>query len=463
MGKNKHSGGGKGMSRMIKPISGMFKSKKHNVLSDMRGDSDEDTDEHPEMNGIPRVLPIIPVSEYQMPSDFMPYRDAKDYWVTQSRPIPLITQGKCYEYVYVDRVSEDGKTAWATMRPNYAGKYHYVKTIERRGIHMTLFWFDVEDNGIKYTNLVEAPSNPYYTDRYGIKALWVRVVPCDSIEPGEIPSLQRLAYNKVSDADKQLLHDTIDFPVPPRKGGNKHSGGGNCQGRECVREEDDAVQEPELKRELPIIRVPEYEIDRGFKQYRTPDVFKYFDRSDSNYHNPYPTRDILDPGKCYEYVYVDRFGPGRRFYATMRPNYAGKYVTTTEYYGQNSEMGSAESKFIVQENGLDYENYVISASRMYAFGEPGTIDSMTGLPSWARRPTFFREVPCKPVEIPSLQSLAYRGIKSKKVRKQLHDTTDILPPPTAGGNSVKRNKRSVRKTKRKSRKNTRRKSIKNKL
>jgi hypothetical protein len=126
-------------------------------------------------------------------------------------------------------------------------------------------------------------------------------------------------------------------------------------------------------------------------------------------------------------------------------------------------MGSAESKFIVQENGLDYENYVISGSRMYAFGEPGTIDSMTGLPNWARRPTFFREVPCKPVEIPSLQSLAYRGIKSKKVRKQLHDTTDILPPPTAGGNSVKRNKRSVRKTKRKSRKNTRRKSIKNKL
>jgi hypothetical protein len=225
MGKNKHYGGGKGMSKMPNPIKGIRNAARRmfdnqEALSDMRGDSDEDTDEHPEMNGIPRVLPIIPVSEYQMPSDFMPYRDAKDYWVTQARLIPLITQGKCYEYVYVDRVSEDGKTAWATMRPNYAGKFHYGKTQERRGIYMTVFWFDVEDNGIEYTNIVEAPSNPYYTDRYGIKALWVRVVPCDSIEPGEIPSLQRLAYNRVSDADKQLLHNTIDFPVPPRKGGN---------------------------------------------------------------------------------------------------------------------------------------------------------------------------------------------------------------------------------------------------
>ena len=148
----------------------------------------------------------------------------------------------------------------------------------------------------------------------------------------------------------------------------------------------------------------------------------------------------------------------------MRPNYAGRYVTTTEHYGQGSELGTAESKFIVQENGLDYENYVISASRMYAFGEPGTIDSITGLPNWARRPTFFREVPCKPVEIPSLQSLAYRGIKSKKVRKQLEDTTDmLLPPPTAGGYAVKRNKKSGRKTRRKSRRNTRRKSRRNKL
>jgi hypothetical protein len=221
------------------------------------------------------------------------------------------------------------------------------------------------------------------------------------------------------------------------------------------------VQEPELQRELPIIRVPEYEIDRGFKQYRTPDVFKYFDRHVKRYPYPYPTRDILDPGKCYEYVYVDRFGPGGRFYATMRPNYAGKYVTTTEYYGRNSEMGSAESKFIVQENGLDYENYVISASRMYAFGEPGTIDSITGLPNWARRPTFFREVPCKPVEIPSLQRLAYNKL-SPEVKRDLHNTLDF-PVPKKGGNSVKRNKRSGRKTIRKSRKNTRKKSRRNKL
>ena len=214
MGKNKNSGGGPGPSKLLRRLFKTPEDPYH-----QRGDSDEDRDEHPEMNGRPRVLPIIPVSEYQIPSDFMPYRDAKDYWVTYERQNPLIKQGKCYEYVYVDRVSEDGKTAWATMRPNYAGKFHYVKTQERRGIYMTLFWFDVEDNGIEYTNIVEAPSKPYYTDRYGIKAMWVREVLCDSIEPGEIPSLQRLAYNKVSDADKQLLHDTLDFPVP-KKGGN---------------------------------------------------------------------------------------------------------------------------------------------------------------------------------------------------------------------------------------------------
>ena len=244
-------------------------------------------------------------------------------------------------------------------------------------------------------------------------------------------------------------------------GKNKHSGGGNCQGRVCVREEDDAVQEPELKRELPIIRVPEYEIDRGFKQYRTPDVYKLFDKT-LNYPYPYPTRDILDPGKCYEYVYVDRFGTGGRFYATMRPNYAGRYVTTTEHYGQGSDLGTAESKFIVQQDGLDYENYVITPSRKYAFGDRDTIDGITGLPNWARRPTFFREVPCKAAEIPSLQSLAYRGITSKKVRNAVHSTTDIPKPPT-GGNVVRHNKMSGRKTRRKSRRSMRKKSRRNKL
>jgi hypothetical protein len=39
----------------------------------------------------------------------------------------------------------------------------------------------------------------------------------------------------------------------------------------------------------------------------------------------------------------------------------------------------------------------------------------------------------------------------------------LLPPPTAGGYAVKRNKRSGRKTRRKSRRNTRRKSRRNKL
>jgi hypothetical protein len=218
-GKKKHSGGGPVMSRMIKPIKEIFNRETRQNPSDQQGDSDEDLDEHPEMNGRPRVLPIIPVSEYQIPSDFMPYRGAIDDYVTERNLNPLIRQGKCYEYVYVDRVSQDGKTAWATMRPNYAGKFHYVKTQERRGIYMTLFWFDVEDNGIGYTNIVEAPSNPYYTDRYGIKAMWVREVLCDSIEPGEIPSLQRLAYNKVSKEDKELLHDTLNLQVP-EKGGN---------------------------------------------------------------------------------------------------------------------------------------------------------------------------------------------------------------------------------------------------
>jgi hypothetical protein len=227
MGKNKHSGGGKGMSKMPNPIKGirniarkMFNREEDEDLYDMRGDSDEDNDEHPEMNGIPRKLPIIPVSEYQIPSDFRPYRDVKDYWVNYEMQNPLIKQGKCYEYVYVDRVSEDEKTAWATMRPNYAGKFHYVKTIERRGIYMTLFWFDVEENGIEYTNLVEAPDNPYYTRRYGIKAMWVREVLCDSIEPGKIPSLQRLAYNKVRKEVKDHLHDILDFQVPKKGGGN---------------------------------------------------------------------------------------------------------------------------------------------------------------------------------------------------------------------------------------------------
>jgi hypothetical protein len=78
---------------------------------------------------------------------------------------------------------------------------------------MTLLRFNVVENGIEYTNLVEAPANSFRPD---VKDAWFREVPC---KPIEIPSLQRVAYNKVSDADKKLLHDTIDFPVP-RKGGN---------------------------------------------------------------------------------------------------------------------------------------------------------------------------------------------------------------------------------------------------
>jgi hypothetical protein len=74
-------------------------------------------------------------------------------------------------------------------------------------------------------------------------------------------------------------------------------------------------------------------------------------------------------------------------------------------------------------------------------------------------------VPCKPVEIPSLQRLAYNKL-SPEVKRDLHNTIDF-PVPEKGGNSVKRNKRSARKTirksRRKSRKNTRKKSRRNKL
>jgi hypothetical protein len=220
MGKNKHSGGGPGMSKMPNPIKGIRNIARR--MSDrqepedpyhQRGDSDEERDDDEEMRGIPRVLPIIPVSEYQIPSDFKRYRGAIDhYW--SGRKL-LIDRGKCYEYVYVDRMSQDENTAWATMRPNYVGEYDPStgETYIRLGHVMTLLRFNVVENGIEYTNLVEAPANSFRRD---VKDAWFREVPC---KPIEIPSLQRVAYNKVSDADKQLLHDTLNFPVP-RRGGN---------------------------------------------------------------------------------------------------------------------------------------------------------------------------------------------------------------------------------------------------
>jgi hypothetical protein len=121
-------------------------------------------------------------------------------------------------------MSQDENTAWATMQPNYVGEYDPStgQTYIRLGHVMTLLRFNVVENGIEYTNLVEAPANSFRRD---VKDAWFREVPC---KPIEIPSLQRVAYNKVSDADKQLLHDTLNFPVP-RKGGyavkrNKKSG-----------------------------------------------------------------------------------------------------------------------------------------------------------------------------------------------------------------------------------------------
>jgi hypothetical protein len=70
-------------------------------------------------------------------------------------------------------------------------------------------------------------------------------------------------------------------------------------------------------------------------------------------------------------------------------------------------------------------------------------------------------VPCKPIEIPSLQLIAYNKV-SDPDKKLLGDTLNF-PVPRRGGNAVKRNKKSGRKTRRKSRRNARRKSRRNKL
>ena len=217
-------------------------------------------------------------------------------------------------------------------------------------------------------------------------------------------------------------------------GTNKHSGGGNCQGRECIRE-DDAVQEQELKRELPIIRVAKYKIDSDFKYYSLPNHEDHrYGATITRY-----SSDILESGKCYEYVYVDSMSADKKHaWATMKSNYAGKYQEPVHIVIWN--YADATIRFNMEENGVEYINVV----------KPHTA-----------RPTFFREVPCKLIEIPSLKSLAYHSLRPQ-VREHLHNIFD-LQPPTAGGNAVKRNKRSGRKTRRKSRRNTRRKSRRNKI
>ena len=212
MRKNKHSGGGLGSSKMLG-------SQEPEDPYDQRGDSDEESEEDEEMRGIPRVLPMVIVDEYQIPRDFKRYRGAIDHYWTGRNSNVLIDRNKCYEYVYVDRMSQDGNTAWATMRPNYAGEYDPStgKVYHRLGHVMTLLRFNVEENGIEYTNLVEAPSNSFKRD---IKNVWVRLAPC------RIPSLQYLAYRQLSEEDKQLLNTLELFPVPTfpaeehKKGGN---------------------------------------------------------------------------------------------------------------------------------------------------------------------------------------------------------------------------------------------------
>ena len=230
MGKHKHSGGGKGMSKMLKPITGLFNRKENDDdVYDQHGDSDDDAgEEYEEDEGEPRVLPIVIVSEYQIPPDFKPYR--------YQTPHSQFKLGKCYEYVYVDKVSQDGKTAWATMRPNFAGTYLYESSprtsyirnyppkytpnnVTPQTVEIETIRFKVEENGIKYTNFVESPSTSFEL-RY--KAIWFREVPCHR----GIPSLQYLAYNQVRPEVKRALHNTIDFPVPdylaeePKRGGN---------------------------------------------------------------------------------------------------------------------------------------------------------------------------------------------------------------------------------------------------
>ncbi len=232
MGKHKHSGGGKGMSKMLKPIKGLFKRKENDDdVYDQHGDSDDDEEykEYEEEDEeIPRVLPIVIVSKYQIHRDFKPYK--------AQTPHSHFKLGKCYEYVYVDSVSPDGKTAWATMRPNFAGTYLYESSprttyirnyppkytpnnVRPENVEIETIRFKVEENGIKYTNFVESPSTLFEL-RY--KAIWFREVPCHR----GIPSLQYLAYNQVRPEVKRALHNTIDFPVPdylaeePKRGGN---------------------------------------------------------------------------------------------------------------------------------------------------------------------------------------------------------------------------------------------------
>lgn len=224
MGKNKHSGGGLGPSKMLKGMRNISRrvfgrqgdsDSDEDLYDPHRGDSDEESEGDEEMRGTPRKLPIIRVSEYQIPGNFRRYRGSIDDYVTERNLNPLIRRGKCYEYVYVDRMSQDGNTAWATMRPNYAGEYDPStgRTYVRSGHVMTPLRFNVVENGIEYTNLVEAPEDSF---KLNIKNAWFRVVPC---KPVEIPSLKRLAYNKLSPEVKRDLHNTIDFPVP-EKGGN---------------------------------------------------------------------------------------------------------------------------------------------------------------------------------------------------------------------------------------------------
>jgi hypothetical protein len=140
----------------------------------------------------------------------------------------------------------------------------------------------------------------------------------------------------------------------------------------------------------------------------------------------------FDKSKCYAFALYTRttgYWPNQKYYSRNPLRYVGYY--TRSYYWGHGDAGGGTEYF--NDNGneikinLDYE---------------GT--------------TCFREVPCNPAQIPSLQYLSYNNITPEE-KMYLRDTTDILPPkpPNAGGNAIKRNKKSGRKLKRKLRRKSR--------
>ena len=163
---------------------------------------------------------------------------------------------------------------------------------------------------------------------------------------------------------------------------------------------------------------PEYEIDARLYNISTPNS--------------------LQVGKCYESLSATRMTKNpTKWFTTKEPVYLGKFI-------ENTLIGLGEASMPVSHFDLE-----IGEERKRLEWVP--YDEYT-YGNFRQR---CRVVDCKPIEIPSLQYLAYKQV-SKEDKKYIHDTLDI-PEPRRGGNAVKRNKRSGRKTRRKSRKNMTRK------